>query len=129
MSSRDPYFQFAWDSTVPGEVELEMDDDTLGISLRGLLTDDYIKKLHGLQKGSLDYTHRTLNKQSIKQYNCKPSSILENPYVLSAPCLRSQSPSGLVPDFPIVALLALTVSIDRQVTEKTKLVNISSSAR
>ncbi|KAL6225686.1 hypothetical protein ACLB2K_004535 [Fragaria x ananassa] len=31
MSSRDPYFQFAWDSTVHGEVELEMDDDTLGI--------------------------------------------------------------------------------------------------
>ncbi|KAL6143416.1 hypothetical protein ACLB2K_054111 [Fragaria x ananassa] len=31
MSSRDPYFQFAWDSTVLGEVELEMDDDTLGI--------------------------------------------------------------------------------------------------
>ncbi|KAL6218688.1 hypothetical protein ACLB2K_011898 [Fragaria x ananassa] len=31
MSSRDPYFQFAWDSTVHGEIELEMDDDTLGI--------------------------------------------------------------------------------------------------
>ncbi|KAL6137582.1 hypothetical protein ACLB2K_062872 [Fragaria x ananassa] len=31
MSSRDPYFQFVWDSTVHGEVELEMDDDTLGI--------------------------------------------------------------------------------------------------
>ncbi|KAL6184932.1 hypothetical protein ACLB2K_041067 [Fragaria x ananassa] len=42
---------------------------------------------------------------------------------------RSQSPSGLVPDFPFVALLALTVSIDRQVTEKIKLVNISSPAR
>ena len=41
-----------------------------------------------------------------------------NPYVLSAPRLRSQSPSGLVSDFPIVALLALTVSIDRQVIRR-----------
>ncbi|KAL6179654.1 hypothetical protein ACLB2K_046326 [Fragaria x ananassa] len=31
MSSRDPYFQFAWDSTVHGEVELETDDSALGI--------------------------------------------------------------------------------------------------
>ncbi|KAL6228185.1 hypothetical protein ACLB2K_002139 [Fragaria x ananassa] len=31
MSSRDPYFQFVWDSTVRGEVDLEMDDNTLGI--------------------------------------------------------------------------------------------------
>ncbi|KAL6124023.1 hypothetical protein ACLB2K_076539 [Fragaria x ananassa] len=31
MSSRDPYFQFVWDSTVHGEVELDMDDNTLGI--------------------------------------------------------------------------------------------------
>ncbi|KAL6217106.1 hypothetical protein ACLB2K_010323 [Fragaria x ananassa] len=31
MSSRDPYFQFAWDSTVHGEVELEMNDSALGI--------------------------------------------------------------------------------------------------
>ncbi|KAL6186249.1 hypothetical protein ACLB2K_042370 [Fragaria x ananassa] len=33
-----------------------------------------------------------------------------NPYVLSAPRLRPQSPSGLVSDFPIVALLAFTKS-------------------
>ncbi|KAL6128706.1 hypothetical protein ACLB2K_072061 [Fragaria x ananassa] len=39
----------------------------------------------------------------------------------------SRSPSGLVSDFPIVALLALTVSIDRQVIKKSKLGNISSS--
>ncbi|KAL6132514.1 hypothetical protein ACLB2K_064755 [Fragaria x ananassa] len=32
MSSRDPYFQFAWDSTVHGEVELEMDDSALRIA-------------------------------------------------------------------------------------------------
>ncbi|KAL6196725.1 hypothetical protein ACLB2K_032339 [Fragaria x ananassa] len=31
MSSRDPYFQFAWDSTVHGEVVLEMNDSALGI--------------------------------------------------------------------------------------------------
>ncbi|KAL6222377.1 hypothetical protein ACLB2K_005769 [Fragaria x ananassa] len=31
MSSRDPLFQFVWDSTVHGEVELEMDDNTRGI--------------------------------------------------------------------------------------------------
>ncbi|KAL6200180.1 hypothetical protein ACLB2K_029962 [Fragaria x ananassa] len=53
MSSRDPYLQFAWDSTVSGEGELEMTNNALGI--------------------------------------------------------RSQSPSGLVSDFPIVALLALTI--------------------
>ncbi|KAL6124654.1 hypothetical protein ACLB2K_077166 [Fragaria x ananassa] len=41
--------------------------------------------------------------------------------------IRSRSPSGLVSDFPIVALLALTVSIDRQVIKKSKLGNISSS--
>ncbi|KAL6222555.1 hypothetical protein ACLB2K_005947 [Fragaria x ananassa] len=39
----------------------------------------------------------------------------------------SRSPSGLVSNFPIVALLALTVSIDRQVIQKSKLGNISSS--
>ncbi|KAL6124100.1 hypothetical protein ACLB2K_076615 [Fragaria x ananassa] len=36
MSSRDPYFQFVWDSTVHGEVELEMDDSTLGIGPLGV---------------------------------------------------------------------------------------------
>ncbi|KAL6184586.1 hypothetical protein ACLB2K_045987 [Fragaria x ananassa] len=36
MSSRDPYFQFVWDSTVHGEVELEMDDSTLGIRSLGV---------------------------------------------------------------------------------------------
>ena len=36
MSSRDPYFQFAWDSTVHGEVELEMDDSALGIGSLGV---------------------------------------------------------------------------------------------
>ncbi|KAL6225448.1 hypothetical protein ACLB2K_004298 [Fragaria x ananassa] len=96
MSSRDPYFQFAWDSTVPGEEELEMDDDTLGI-----------RKLHGFQN-----RHRhTINQSttlSNRRTQSKPSSLLENPYVLSAPRLRSQSPSGLVSDFHIVALLALT---------------------
>ncbi|KAL6222944.1 hypothetical protein ACLB2K_006334 [Fragaria x ananassa] len=40
---------------------------------------------------------------------------------------RSRSPSGPVSDFPIVALLALTVSIDRQVIKKSKLGNISPS--
>ncbi|KAL6215937.1 hypothetical protein ACLB2K_015363 [Fragaria x ananassa] len=50
-----------------------------------------------------------------------------NPNVLSAPRFRSRSPSGLVSNFPIVALLALTVSIDRQVIQKSKLGNISSS--
>ena len=64
---------------------------------------------------------------SNRRTQSKPSSFLENPYVLSAPRLRSQSPSGLVSDFPIVALLALTVSIDRQVIKKSKLGNISSS--
>ncbi|KAL6188100.1 hypothetical protein ACLB2K_039494 [Fragaria x ananassa] len=39
----------------------------------------------------------------------------------------SRSPSGLASNFPIVALLALTVSIDRQVIQKSKLGNISSS--
>ncbi|KAL6220662.1 hypothetical protein ACLB2K_008418 [Fragaria x ananassa] len=36
MSSRDPYFQFVWDSTVHGEVELEIDDSTLGIGSLGV---------------------------------------------------------------------------------------------
>ncbi|KAL6195797.1 hypothetical protein ACLB2K_031415 [Fragaria x ananassa] len=36
MSSRDPYFQFMWDSTVHGEVELEMDDSALGIGSLGV---------------------------------------------------------------------------------------------
>ena len=31
VSSRDPYLQFAWDSTVPGEGELEMTNNALGI--------------------------------------------------------------------------------------------------
>ena len=31
LSSRDPYFQSAWDSTVHGEVELGMDDSALRI--------------------------------------------------------------------------------------------------
>ncbi|KAL6139535.1 hypothetical protein ACLB2K_057839 [Fragaria x ananassa] len=36
MSSWDPCFQFVWDSTVHGEVELEMDDSTLGIRSLGV---------------------------------------------------------------------------------------------
>ncbi|KAL6136124.1 hypothetical protein ACLB2K_061425 [Fragaria x ananassa] len=36
MSSRDPYFQLVWDSTVHDEVELEMDDSALGIGSLGV---------------------------------------------------------------------------------------------
>ena len=36
MSSRDPLFQFVWDSTVHGEVELEMDYSTRGIGSLGV---------------------------------------------------------------------------------------------
>ena len=72
---------------------------------------------------------QSINQQiSLKQtYTVETFESSRNPYVLSAPRLRSQSPSGLVSDFPIVALLALTVSIDRQVIKKSKLGNISSS--
>ncbi|KAL6223669.1 hypothetical protein ACLB2K_002528 [Fragaria x ananassa] len=119
MSSRDPLFQFVWDSIAHGEVELEMDDSTLGIGslsvrvhvrrysemMRGgfceLLADRYIKKLHGLQKEKLSqHTNKQTNTVNRTQY--KPSSVLENPKVLSALRLRSQSPSGLVFAFPLL---------------------------
>ena len=76
------------------------------------------------------YTHnQSINQQiSLKQtYTVETFESSRNPNVLSASRFRSRSPSGLVSDFPIVALLALTVSIDRQVIKKSKLGNISSS--
>ena len=75
-------------------------------------------------------THnQSINQQiSLKQtYTVETFESSRNPNVLSAPRFRSRSPSGLVSNFPIVALLALTVSIDRQVIQKSKLGNISSS--
>ena len=89
-----------------------------------MLTDEYIKKLYSLQKDT-----QSINQQiSLKQtYTVETFESSRNPNVLSAPRFRSRSPSGLVSDFPIVALLALTVSIDRQVIKKSKLGNISSS--
>ena len=91
--------------------------------------DKYIRKLHGFQKRhTKKHTHNQSINNSLKQTNTVETfEHPRNPYVLSAPRLRSQSPSGLVSDFPIVALLALTVSIDRQVIKKSKLGNISSS--
>ena len=88
----------------------------LWVNLHELLTDRYIKKLHGLQR-----THnQSINQQiSLKQtYSVETFESSRNPNVLSAPRFRSRSPSGLVSDFPIVALLALTVSIDRQVIRR-----------
>ena len=72
---------------------------------------------------------QSINQQiSLKQtYTVETFESSRNPNVLSASRFRSRSPSGLVSDFPIVALLALTVSIDRQVIKKSKLGNISSS--
>ena len=94
------------------------------MSLYELLTDEYIKKLYSLQKHT-----QSINQQiSLKQtYTVETFESSRNPNVLSASRFRSRSPSGLVSDFPIVALLALTVSIDRQVIKKSKLGNISSS--
>ena len=73
--------------------------------------------------------NQSINQQiSLKQtYTVETFESSRNPNVLSAPRFRSRSPSGLVSNFPIVALLALTVSIDRQVIQKSKLGNISSS--
>ena len=79
---------------------------------------------------SLETQHnQSINQQiSLKQtYTVETFESSRNPNVLSAPRFRSRSPSGLVSNFPIVALLALTVSIDRQVIQKSKLGNISSS--
>ena len=69
---------------------------------------------------SLDTHNQSINQQiSLKQtYTVETFESSRNPNVLSAPRFRSQSPSGLVSDFPIVALLALTVSIDRQVIRR-----------
>ena len=94
------------------------------MSLYELLTDEYIKRLYSLQKDT-----QSINQQiSLKQtYTVETFESSRNPNVLSAPRFRSRSPSGLVSNFPIVALLALTVSIDRQVIQKSKLGNISSS--
>ncbi|KAL6125801.1 hypothetical protein ACLB2K_073855 [Fragaria x ananassa] len=81
----------------PSQEELEF-YEKMERGLRELLADDYIKKLHGLQ-----YTHNQSNKQLSQQTNTvsiQPSSTFENPNVLSALCLRSQSPLGLVSDFP-----------------------------
>ena len=64
-------------------------------------------------------THNQSINNSLKQtYTVETFEHPRNPYALSAPRLRPQSPSGLVSDFPIVALLALTVSIDRQVIRR-----------
>ena len=78
---------------------------------------------------SLKTHNQSINQQiSLKQtYTVETFESSRNPNVLSASRFRSRSPSGLVSDFPIVALLALTVSIDRQVIKKSKLGNISSS--
>ena len=84
-------------------------------SLHELLTDRYIRELHVLSKHT-----QSINQQiSLKQtYTVETFESSRNPNVLSASRFRSQSPSGLVSDFPIVALLALTVSIDRQVIRR-----------
>ena len=85
-----------------------------------MLTDRYIKKLHGLQKHTTTLYTQSINQQiSLKQtYTVETFESSRNPNVLSASRFRSRSPSGLVSDFPIVALLALTVSIDRQVIRR-----------
>ncbi|KAL6199097.1 hypothetical protein ACLB2K_028884 [Fragaria x ananassa] len=62
--------------------------------------------------------NQSINNSLKQTYTVETFEHPRNPYVLSAPRLRSQSPSGLVSDFPIVALLALIVSIDRQVIRR-----------
>ncbi|KAL6228186.1 hypothetical protein ACLB2K_002140 [Fragaria x ananassa] len=73
MSSRDPYFQFVWDSTVRGEVDLEMDDNTLGIrslSVR-VLVRHYSEMMRG---GEQDLSElRTWPKTNIDKVQAKES--------------------------------------------------------
>ncbi|KAL6225678.1 hypothetical protein ACLB2K_004527 [Fragaria x ananassa] len=57
MSSRDPYFQFTWDSTVPGEEELGMDDDTLGIRTRKIMTKNMSQTLPSSSGGKDEEKH------------------------------------------------------------------------